>query len=36
MGPAPHRYLSFSENTMFNFGVGVENNINKRLVSLKI
>lgn len=36
MGSAPHRYLSFSEDTMFNFGVGVENKMDVRLVSLKI
>lgn len=36
MGSGPHPYLLFSEDTMFNFGVGVENKITKRLVSLKI
>lgn len=36
MGSAPRRYLSFSEDTMFNFGRGDENKINKSLVSPKI
>lgn len=35
MGPASHRYLSFSEDTLFKFG-GPENKINKRLVSPNI